>query len=417
MSPRAVSERIVPPRGLAVRIVLVQPRNPLNILAAARAARNFGLGDIAVVGVHAQAWAEAIEKDKDRETPHGPRGSARGWLGDARCYAALDEAIGDCNWVLGTSSLDRRAGVLADPAAAGSAASPRSGTPLDASQVIDLNDLPARLATSQSGRAASRFSTLDSRISRLPSQTPNPQSPIPALIRDRVAILFGSEKRGLTNDHLARCQHLLRIPTVAALPSMNLGQAVAVVCYELSRSGVLAGEMAGEIADSASEKLGNRKLAEESLAAESGVATGAEAQPHLGSAVESDVSSEVNSRSKESTSTRNSGKPKLTKLLGSAKLAEAADKSNRAASARQVRALMQQLFSLTEPKSSSSEILVEFDKLSTRQRNLHQMINRLPLTERDVSLILALVKVVRTAKTVKVCTLVSADSLVKTADS
>ncbi len=402
---------------------MVQPRNPLNILAAARAARNFGLGDIAVVDVHAPAWAEALEKDTDRETPHGPRGSSRGWLGDARCYATLDEAlgdeaIGDCNWVLGTSSLDRRAGVLADPAAAHSAARgatrPRSGTPLDASQVIDLNDLPARIAASQIGPRASRISNRESRISRLPSPTPNSQLPIPALIRDRIAILFGSEKRGLTNDHLARCQNLLRIPTVVALPSMNLGQAVAVVCYELSRSGVLAGVLDGEMAGPASEKLATGKLAQESLAAESGGEAGALEPSSLNSVVESDTPPEVNSRSeesKDSTSTRNSRKPKLTKL------SESADKSNRAASARQVRALMQHLFPLTGQKSESSGETVELDKLSTRQRNLYQMINRLPLTERDVSLILALVRVVKTAKTVKVCTLVPADSLGKTADS
>src|SRR5689334_24001424 len=100
--------RSVPANGVSVRIVLVQPRNPLNILAAARAARNFGLGDIAVVDVQPRAWAEALDKDVDRETPHGPRNTSRGWLGDARKYDTLMEAIGDCNWVMGTSSLDRR---------------------------------------------------------------------------------------------------------------------------------------------------------------------------------------------------------------------------------------------------------------------------------------------------------------------
>jgi TrmH family RNA methyltransferase len=53
--------------------------------------------------------------------------------------------------------------------------------------------------------------------------------------RGRVALLFGSEKRGLSNADLSHCHWLLRIPTSAAQPSMNLAQAVAVCLYELSR--------------------------------------------------------------------------------------------------------------------------------------------------------------------------------------
>jgi TrmH family RNA methyltransferase len=52
----------------------------------------------------------------------------------------------------------------------------------------------------------------------------------------RVALLFGSEKFGLSNDDLSYCHALLRIPTDPRTPSMNLGQAVAVCLYELNRS-------------------------------------------------------------------------------------------------------------------------------------------------------------------------------------
>jgi tRNA/rRNA methyltransferase len=52
----------------------------------------------------------------------------------------------------------------------------------------------------------------------------------------RVALLFGSEKRGLSNRDLSWCHSLLRIPTLEAQPSMNLGHAVAVCLYELSTS-------------------------------------------------------------------------------------------------------------------------------------------------------------------------------------
>jgi tRNA/rRNA methyltransferase len=51
----------------------------------------------------------------------------------------------------------------------------------------------------------------------------------------KVAVLFGSEKTGLSNEDLSHCQRVLRVPTETAQPSMNLGQAVAVVLYELVR--------------------------------------------------------------------------------------------------------------------------------------------------------------------------------------
>jgi tRNA/rRNA methyltransferase len=52
----------------------------------------------------------------------------------------------------------------------------------------------------------------------------------------RVALLFGSEKRGLSNRDFSYCQWLMRIPTQDATSSMNLGQAVAVCLYEIARS-------------------------------------------------------------------------------------------------------------------------------------------------------------------------------------
>jgi TrmH family RNA methyltransferase len=51
----------------------------------------------------------------------------------------------------------------------------------------------------------------------------------------RVGLLFGSEKFGLSNDDLSYCHSLLRIPTAPGTPSMNLGQAVAVCLYEITR--------------------------------------------------------------------------------------------------------------------------------------------------------------------------------------
>ena len=53
--------------------------------------------------------------------------------------------------------------------------------------------------------------------------------------RQRVAVVFGSERTGLTNDEIALCQRLVVIPTAPAFPSLNLAQAVIVVLYELFR--------------------------------------------------------------------------------------------------------------------------------------------------------------------------------------
>lgn len=55
------------------------------------------------------------------------------------------------------------------------------------------------------------------------------------LRRERAALLFGSEKFGLSNEHLSRCSWLLEIPTDPRCDSMNLGQAVALCCWELAR--------------------------------------------------------------------------------------------------------------------------------------------------------------------------------------
>jgi len=52
-----------------------------------------------------------------------------------------------------------------------------------------------------------------------------------------LALVFGSERGGLSNDELSRCQAILKIPTSQKTPSMNLGQAVAIILYELRRSG------------------------------------------------------------------------------------------------------------------------------------------------------------------------------------
>ena len=151
--------------------MLVRPRNPLNIGASARAMRNFGFEDLVLVSPHEPVWQES------RAAPGAER-----LLHDARVVPKLLAAIEDRTLVIGTSSLSRR----------------RVSQP-----VLSLEEL--------SGPWKKRR---------------NP---------DRVAVVFGSEKTGLSKEDLSYCHWIARIPTTPDCPSVNLGQAVAVCCYELRR--------------------------------------------------------------------------------------------------------------------------------------------------------------------------------------
>lgn len=154
-----------------VTIVLVTPRNPLNIGAAARAMSNFGFFDLRLVNPYRVAFDEARSGvNADRV------------LTEAREFSTVAEAIADCHVVVGTSALG----------------------PRDVS--VPFHTLEA------AGRKLKRAS-------------------------GNVAILFGSEKFGLSNDDMSYCHWLLRIPTRGEHRSMNLGQAVAVTLYELIRNG------------------------------------------------------------------------------------------------------------------------------------------------------------------------------------
>lgn len=160
-------------RALAWRIVLVRPRNPLNIGAAARAMANFGIRDLVAVEPFSPSWQETRSAV-----------GAEDVIRSARAVDDLLEAIGDATLVIGTTAGARRT--------------------LDR-ELILLPELPAWL-----GENATK--------------------------RGRAALLFGSEKHGLSNEQLSHCHAVVRIPTVPDTPSMNLGQAVAVCCHELARA-------------------------------------------------------------------------------------------------------------------------------------------------------------------------------------
>jgi TrmH family RNA methyltransferase len=154
-------------------VVLVNTRNPLNIGAAARAMSNFGFMDLRLVNAYEASFREARSAVGASEV-----------LAAAREYKSVAEAVADCTLVVGTTSAARR-------------------------------ELQQPLRRLDDGATLIR--------KRLRS--------------GRVAILFGSEKRGLANKDLSHCHWLLRIPTREEHGSMNLGQAVAVCLYELARGG------------------------------------------------------------------------------------------------------------------------------------------------------------------------------------
>ncbi|MGA2206902.1 MAG: RNA methyltransferase [Terracidiphilus sp.] len=154
-----------------IEVVLVSPRNPLNIGAAARAMANFGFQRLAVVAPYGEHWREAKSAVGAPEL-----------LANARETESLAEAVRDCTLVVGTGTLARR--------------KPEQ-------TVVALPELTP-LVWREIARAG------------------------------RVALVFGSEKRGLTREDLSYCHLLAEIPTDPRQPSMNLGQAVAVCLYELA---------------------------------------------------------------------------------------------------------------------------------------------------------------------------------------
>jgi tRNA/rRNA methyltransferase len=156
-----------------LRVVLVAARNPLNIGAAARAMSNFGFLHLRVVNRYNVKFREA------RSAVGAPD-----LLKNAEEFATVAEAIADCGLVVGTTA---------------------AGASRKLEHPLHRLDAGGELIRSQ-------------------------------LAGERVALLFGSEKRGLSNEEMSYCHWLVRIPTREAHSSMNLGQAVAVCLYELIRA-------------------------------------------------------------------------------------------------------------------------------------------------------------------------------------
>jgi tRNA/rRNA methyltransferase len=157
------------------RVVLVRPHYAGNLGATARVMRNFGLSDLVLVAPY--CFPTDLEA----------RRMARGGLAildAARTVPDLGDALADCVYSFATSSLT--AGLI------------RSGT---------------------IGAAAERMPEL-----------------VAAAEAGPVAVVFGPEPHGLSNEEVARCNGLVHIPVDDEYGSLNLAQAVAICCYELRKA-------------------------------------------------------------------------------------------------------------------------------------------------------------------------------------
>ena len=154
-----------------ISIVLHEPRSPENIGAAARAMRNMGIDQLVVVNPH--------NCDLTRVCKMATH-AAMDVVEKMMVFETLEQALCDCGFVAGTTArLGGQRKVVASPA-------------ILAEKLVSISD------------------------------------------QNRVAILFGPEDRGLTNKDIRLCHTLVNIPT-AEFSSLNLAQAVVIVCYELFR--------------------------------------------------------------------------------------------------------------------------------------------------------------------------------------
>ena len=156
-----------------LKVVLVGTRYGGNVGSACRAMANCGLSELRLVAPSPDlTWAFA-----EQMAVH-----ATGILESRKTFATLAEAVADCAAVVGTS---RRGGLYRQHSAEAREAAPG--------------------------------------LVRTAATAP-------------VAIVFGREDKGLLNEELLLCTHIVRIPAAPAYPSFNLAQSVVLVCHELYRA-------------------------------------------------------------------------------------------------------------------------------------------------------------------------------------
>jgi len=155
-----------------IAVILVEPSHPGNVGAVARAMVNMGVNDLRIVGN-----CDCEDRDAIKFASN-----AQHLLKDARHFSNFPEAIKDIQIVVGTSARQRK-----------------------------------KLHVSTSSHEIS-----------------NQLFPIPEHVR--IAIVFGRERTGLTNEEMSCCNEWIFIPTYGESNSLNLAQAVIVILYELSKN-------------------------------------------------------------------------------------------------------------------------------------------------------------------------------------
>lgn len=161
---------VAPPAAPFIRFVLVGTQHPGNMGAAARALKTMGLARLVLV---------APEKPLDEEAFRRSAG-AEDVLGDAPVVASLADAVADCRLVLGCTARARR---------------------------VQLEEL---LPTAAAARLVEKAGE-----------------------GAEVALVFGRERTGLTNEELQLCHAAVHIPSDPAFSSLNLAAAVQVLAYEV----------------------------------------------------------------------------------------------------------------------------------------------------------------------------------------
>jgi TrmH family RNA methyltransferase len=182
------------------RVVLVRPQIAENVGATARVMRNMGLNHLVLVAPE----ADATDRQARRLSTHG-----EGILHRARVVTELDEALADCVLVAGTT---------------------------------------ARTGRLIRGQCAPPHMVAPRLIEALPSGP--------------VALVFGPERNGLTDQELMRCHHLIHIPADPSYPALNLAQAVAICLSELRRTWLASTPTAGAATSVATFAAQERMFAE-----------------------------------------------------------------------------------------------------------------------------------------------------------
>ncbi len=183
----------------SVRIVLVNTSHPGNIGGVARAMKNMAVSRLVLV--------DPKEFPSDRAVARAA--GAADVLEQARVVGTLDKALEGCQLVVGASARGRH---IPWP-------------------IVDPRQMAEQIISVQNAAA---------------DEVP------------QVALVFGREDRGLTNDELHRCHRHVHIPSNPDFSSLNLAAAVQVLCYELRMSGLaqLSAESAAPVGQSAAEHWG-----------------------------------------------------------------------------------------------------------------------------------------------------------------